>query len=89
MQIMKIKERKKSVIMNHVVRLMDVLLLLFAESHSPSLELQMQYLLCRSFDKIGRLFVIENQVCNSTHKFRVGFCKVDHRASLSRIRRYL
>lgn len=46
MQIMKIKERKKSVIMNHVVRLMDVLLLLFAESHSPSLELQMQYLLC-------------------------------------------
>lgn len=46
MQIMKIKERKKSVIMNHVVRLMDVLLLLFAESHSPSLELQMQCLLC-------------------------------------------
>lgn len=31
--------------MNHVMRLMDVLLLLFAESHSPSLELRMQCLL--------------------------------------------
>lgn len=43
----------------------------------------------RSFDRIDRLFVIENQVCNSIHKFRVGFCKVDHKASLSRIHRCL